>query len=213
MSNIILSPITLANELKDQKAVRFDKGHKEATRQRIIEAAAERFRKDGMAAVGIAGLMADAGLTHGGFYAHFESKEDLLREALAAASDATRQRLTRAAQRNAAGLEGLIRFYLRPEHRDTPAQGCAVSALVPEIARQSETTRAEFTKRLETFLALIAAQLPEIVPAARRQATAIGIFGVLLGTLQLARAVTNPDLSDNILESGITAALRLGEIA
>jgi len=192
--------------------VRFDKGHKQATRQRIIEAAAERFRKDGMAAVGIAGLMADAGLTHGGFYAHFESKEALLREALAAASDTTRQRLTRATLRNGAGLEGLIRFYLRPEHRDTPAQGCAVSALVPEIARQSAATRDEFTDRLESFLALIASQLPEALPAARRQETTIGIFGVLLGTLQLARAVTDPVLSDNILESGITAALRLGEV-
>ncbi len=188
--------------------MRFEKGHKEQTRQRIIKVASERFRKDGVEAVGIAGLMAEAGLTHGGFYAHFESKEDLLREAMVAAMDTTRERLNRAAETN--GLEGLVRRYLRPSHRDTPQDGCTIASLVAEIARHEPQTRAVFSRRVEAFLARIAAHLPER-PEAQKQPAAIGILSVLLGALQLSRAVTDPALSDAILENGIRSALRLAK--
>lgn len=187
--------------------MRFEKGHKAETRKRIIKAASERFRKDGVEAVGIAGLMAEAGLTHGGFYAHFESKEDLLREAMTAALDDTRERLNRATD-----LEGLVRRYLRPSHRDTPENGCAIAALVAEIARHEPATRDVFSARVEAFLARIEAHLPDLPEAARSQA-AIGILGVMLGTLQLSRAVTKKSLSDSVLESGIQAALRLAQPA
>jgi TetR/AcrR family transcriptional repressor of nem operon len=190
--------------------MRFEKGHKEETRKRIIKVASERFRKDGVEAVGIAGLMAEAGLTHGGFYAHFESKEDLLREAMVAAMDTTRERLNRAAERD--GLEGLVRRYLRPSHRDTPQDGCTIASLVAEIARHEPETREVFSRRVEAFLLRIAAHLPAL-PEAERKPAAIGILGVLLGTLQLSRAVTDPELSDSILENGIRAALRLANPA
>ncbi len=192
--------------------MRFDKGHKAATRKRIVAVASERFRRDGVSAVGIAGLMADAGLTHGGFYAHFDSKEDLLREALVAASAGTGERLARAAAEDGAGLAGIIRYYLRPAHRDKPAQGCVVAALAPEIARQPAETRAAFSARLAVVLGQIAAQLPAGFAAAERDAAAIGIFGVMVGTLQLSRAVADPELSGRILESGVAAALRLGDV-
>ncbi len=182
--------------------MRFEKGHKAATRQRIIDAAAEKFRKDGVAAVGIAGLMGEAGLTHGGFYAHFESKEALIRDALAAAMDRTSQRLNRAGDE--AGLEGLIRTYLRRAHRDNPQNGCAIASLGPEIARHEPETREMFARRVEAFTARIAAYLP-----AEDAATAIGITGILIGTLQLARATPDNVRSDQILEAGIAAALKL----
>jgi len=188
--------------------MRFEKGHKEQTRQRIIKVASERFRKDGVEAVGIAGLMAEAGLTHGGFYAHFDSKEDLLREALVAAMDNTRERLNRAAERD--GLEGLVRRYLRPSHRDTPEDGCTIASLVAEIARHEPETREVFSRRVETFLLRIAAHLTAL-PEAEKKPAAIGILGVMLGALQLSRAVTDPELSDAILENGIRAALRLAK--
>jgi AcrR family transcriptional regulator len=191
--------------------MRFEKGHKEETRKRIIKVASERFRKDGVEAVGIAGLMAEAGLTHGGFYAHFESKEDLVREAMVAAMDVTRERLNRAAE-PPAGLEGLVRRYLRPSHRDTPEQGCAIAALVAEIARHEPETRAVFSGRIEAFLARIVDHLQEL-PKAERQPAAIGILGVLLGALQLSRAMTDKALSDSVLESGIQSALRLAKPA
>jgi len=188
--------------------MRFEKGHKAETRKRIVKVAAARFRKDGVAAVGIAGLMAEAGLTHGGFYAHFESKEALLREAMVAAMDTTRERLNRAAESH--GLEGLVRRYLRPSHRDTPEDGCTIASLVAEIARHETATREVFSARVDTFLLRIAAHLTALPEAARKQA-AIGILGVMLGTLQLSRAVTDTALSDSVLESGIQAALRLAK--
>jgi TetR/AcrR family transcriptional repressor of nem operon len=188
--------------------VRFAKGHKEETRQRIIEVASRMFRRDGVEAVGIAGLMAEAGLTHGGFYAHFRSKEELVREAMLLAFEQSRMRREAGPDKEAA-LEDLIRFYLRPAHRDAPELGCAVAALVSEIARHEPPTRTAFFEKLEALTARIAALLPASLPETERTATATAIFATLLGTLQMARVATDPDRSDAILESGITAALRL----
>ncbi len=184
--------------------MRFEKGHKEATRRRIVEVASEKFREDGVEAVGIAGLMAAAGLTHGGFYAHFDSKEDLVRAALAAAFDGSRMKYDR-------GLEGLVRSYLRPAHRDNPGKGCAFAALTQEIARHPAETRAAFEARMAGFIGRIAALLPAEAPSP--EGTAIGIMGVMIGTLQMARAVTDPVFSDRILENGVAAALALAAAA
>jgi TetR/AcrR family transcriptional repressor of nem operon len=192
--------------------MRFEKGHKAATRQKIIETAAARFRKDGIAATGIAGLMADAGLTHGGFYAHFGSKEELVREAMEAAALASRARLERASAPSRS-LEAYIRSYLRPAHRDTPEQGCFIAALGAELARHEPETRAAVSEKIEMLLDRIAAQLPAAQSLEWRHQTAIGIFGVMSGTLQLARAVADETLSTKILESGIAAALQLAGVS
>lgn len=192
--------------------MRFEKGHKEQTRQRIIETASRKFRKDGVAATGIAGLMADAGLTHGGFYAHFASKEELVRAAMEEALNQTyarRQEVLGQVAPGADSLETLVRFYLRPAHRDTPERGCAAAALVSEIARHEPETRAAFTGRLQRLLDQIAGLLPPEMDAEARDSLAIGLFGTLLGCLQMARAVNDPALSTQILESGERAALAL----
>ncbi len=188
--------------------MRFDKGHKEQTRRRIVETAARRFRKEGVEAVGIAGLMADAGLTHGGFYAHFASKEELVRAALEEASDQSRERRAVLLEKGES-LEALVRSYLRPVHRDTPELGCAAAALIAEIARHEPETRSAFTGRLKELLAQFEAALPVDMPEEVRSRRAIGIFGTMLGTLQMARAVTDPVLSVKMLESGVEAALAL----
>jgi len=188
--------------------MRFEKGHKAATRQKIIETAAARFRRDGIAATGIAGLMADAGLTHGGFYAHFGSKEELVREAMAEASAASRARLERASGDDSS-LAAYIRTYLRPAHRDAPEKGCFVAALGAELARHEPETKAAVAEKIEGVLARIAAKLPAGQNAERRLETAIGIFGVMSGTLQLARAVADEAMSAKILQSGVAAALQL----
>lgn len=192
--------------------MRFEKGHKEQTRQKIVETASRRFRKEGVEAVGIAGLMADAGLTHGGFYAHFASKEDLVRAALDDAMEKNRARREAALAAYPVGaerLEALIRYYLRPAHRDNAEQGCVMASLVAEIARREDETRERLTSRLAVYLDQIAANLPEHKTPEERERLAIGIFGSMLGTLQLARGVTNREESDKILESGIAAALTL----
>jgi AcrR family transcriptional regulator len=187
--------------------MRFEKGHKAATRARIVEVASERFLKDGVAATGIATVMADAGLTHGGFYAHFSSKDELVGEAMQSAAARTKARLDRTA--SDATIEDRIKNYLRASHRDAAGRGCVAAALAAEIARLGDPTRKIFTEQLEAIFARLAAQLPSEIPDSERLPRAIGIFGTMMGTLQLARAADNPALSDKILESGVAAALRL----
>ena len=188
--------------------MRYEKGHKQATRQRIIETAAARFRRDGIEAVGVADLMAEAGLTHGGFYSHFKSKEDLIQ---AAAQEAATQSRARFFQRTSeGGLEAWIRGYLRTEHRDHPERGCPVPTLAAELARHPKSTRTGFAEILERFPEAIDPFLPALPPAAKRK-MAFGIFGTLIGSMQMARAVTDPAMSDEILEAGIQSALRLAQ--
>jgi AcrR family transcriptional regulator len=187
--------------------MRYDKGHKEATRERIIDVAARQFRQDGVAAVGLAGIMADAGLTNGAFYTHFESKDDLVQAVLSKAL-AKRETTLRTAAESASGLEASIRDYLSPRHRDNPGGGCPTAALVAEIARAPRATREAFTGKVSQFIALIAGQLRAGSVAERRQ-SAIAIYGIMVGALQLARAVNDRQLSDEILENGVSAALAL----
>ena len=189
--------------------MRYEKGHKDTTRQHIIDVASRQFRGNGVAAVGLAGIMSDAGLTNGAFYTHFDSKEDLVRAVLLNGLDRREQRLRTVAADNA-GLETMIRDYLSPSHRDRPGTGCPTAALVAEVARHPRTTRDAFTAKVSTFIELIATQIQAGSPGERRR-NAVAIYGMIVGTLQLARAVNDKTLSDEILESGVTAALALAE--
>lgn len=186
--------------------MRYGKGHKEETRQHIVEVAARKFREEGVAAAGIAGLMAEAGLTNGAFYNHFDSKEHLVQEAMTHALDRRDAALGEAGPGSG---EAFIRSYLSPSHRDGPGQGCFTAALAAEIARHPEPTRAAFTRAVERTLGRIAAELPDDVPTEERERKAAAIYGVMVGSLQLARAVTDRALSDRILAGGLEAALAL----
>jgi TetR/AcrR family transcriptional regulator, transcriptional repressor for nem operon len=187
--------------------VRYPKGHTDATRKRILKTASRRFRKEGLERAGIADLMKAAGLTHGGFYFHFASKEDLVREAMNEAFDQSSARYVRRGKRGQ--LEAIVRGYLAPATRDKPENACAAAALVAEIARHPASTRRSFMANLDHLFELIGAQLPSGSANARRRC-AIGIFAVMMGALQLARAEPNPTRSRQILKSGINAALILG---
>jgi len=187
--------------------MRYEKGHKDATRKHIVKVASERFRRDGVDAVGVAGLMADAGLTHGGFYSHFASKEELVRASTVDALEGGRAQLARAAAADG-GVEAIVRAYLRPAHRDAPARGCAFAALTSEIARRPQATRAALTSEFKAHVDLIARCLPARDKRESERA-ALAIFSVMMGALQLARAVADKDLSDRILQSGTDAALSL----
>ncbi len=189
--------------------MRYEKGHKDTTRQHIIDVASRQFRGHGVAAVGLAGIMSDAGLTNGAFYTHFDSKEDLVQAVLAKALDRREDRLRAVAADNA-GLETMIRDYLSPRHRDRADDGCPTAALVAEVARHPKATRDAFTAKVSTFIELIATQIYAGSLAERRR-NAVAIYGMMVGTLQLARAVNDRNLSDEILESGVTAALALAE--
>src|SRR3954463_14180287 len=113
-------------------ARRSGRGHKQATRERILEAAGRRFKQDGIDSAGVAAVMSDAGLTNGAFYAHFSSKEDLVASVLADQLRAQRESVD-AEPTGRAGLEAFIRDYLSPQHRDHPADGCPSAALLDEI--------------------------------------------------------------------------------
>jgi TetR/AcrR family transcriptional regulator, transcriptional repressor for nem operon len=185
--------------------MRYGKDQKQATRQRILEAAGRRFKADGIDGAGVAAVMSDAGLTNGAFYAHFASKEDLVANVLADQVRAQRQRFdTQAADRS--GLEAIIRAYLSPQHRDQVADGCPSAALLDEIARRPTTTKQVFTDELLATADDIAARL---APTAASRIDALALFGCMIGTLQVARAVTDRDLSDQLLARGVETALQL----
>src|SRR5438132_2705856 len=126
--------------------MRYEKGRKDASRRRIIEVASDRFRSDGIAATGLAGIMSDAGLTNGAFYPHFKSKAELVRESLAAVMDDQAAEVQEAVA--AGGLEAAIAAYLSPGHRDYPETGCTLAALLPELAREPAETRSFWAERL-----------------------------------------------------------------
>lgn len=190
--------------------MRYAPGHNEATRERIIEVAARLFREAGIAAVGLAKVMTEADLTVGTFYTHFKSKEALLREALQHALRLRHAELEQALSEG--NLEGAVRAYLSREHRDAPGAGCAAAALAPEVARHPRASRQAFVTGLTPSVELIRAALSE-QRAAVSVAEATAFFGLLAGTLQLARATPDRAESDAILEAGAEAALRLAQPA
>src|SRR5215213_6871968 len=192
---------------RERFAMRYPKDQKQATRQRILEAAGRRFKQDGIDGAGVAAVMSDANLTNGAFYAHFASKEDLIANVLADQLRAQRQSFD-AQPSDRAGLEAFIRSYLSPQHRDQYADGCPSAALLDEIARRPAATKQVFTDELIGVIDDIASRLePTDAEAARTDA--LTIFGLMIGTLQLARALTDRDLSDQLLARGVETALKL----
>ena len=187
--------------------MRYGKDHKQATRQRILEAAGRRFKQDGFDGAGVAAVMSDAGLTNGAFYAHFASKEDLVANVLADQLRTQRQSFD-VQPTDLAGLEAFIRSYLSPQHRDQSADGCPSAALLDEIARRPAATKQVFTDELMGVIDDIASRLDPTDAEATRT-DALTLFGLMLGTLQLARALTDRDRSDQLLARGVETAMTL----
>jgi TetR/AcrR family transcriptional repressor of nem operon len=185
--------------------MRYGKDHKQATRRRILEAAGRRFKQDGIDRAGVAAVMSDAGLTNGAFYAHFASKEDLVANVLVDQLRAQRHSFD-VQLSDGAGLEAIIRAYLSPQHRDQCADGCPSAALLDEIARRPAATRQAYSDELLGIADDIAARLN---PTDAARIDALTLFGFMIGTLQLARALTDRDLSDQLLARGVETALDL----
>lgn len=183
---------------------RYSPGHKSQTRQRILETAGRRFKQDGIDGAGIAAIMSDAELTNGAFYAHFASKDDLVASVVADQMDRWRTGLDSAAQSREA-VEDFVRAYLSPRHRDHPDTGCPSAALLEEIGRCDKATRRAYATGLQEIIETIGVHLSPRDPAAART-QAIGLLTVLIATMQLARAVPDRRLSDEILEAGIRNA-------
>ncbi len=166
---------------------------KARSRQRILDVASRRLREAGLDGLSIANLMSEAGLTHGGFYKHFSSREDLV-------ASAVTQAMTDTLGRPAPSLGSLIDRYLSAEHRDAPGGGCAISALAADVGRADASCRTAFTEQLRSGLQRLAdlsrqAGEDESVEAAMVRLSA------MVGALILARAVNDPDLSGALMQA------------
>ena len=185
--------------------MRYEKGRKDESRRRIVEIASERFRSDGIAASGLAGIMKEAGLTNGAFYPHFPSKAALVSESVAATLAGQAEQIREGLA--AGGLEAVIAAYLSPEHRDNPGKGCTSAALLPELARESVETRELYAERFFDITREMAAALPAGTP--EPEAVALALQATIIGTLQLARTIEGTALSNRILAAGADAARML----
>jgi TetR/AcrR family transcriptional repressor of nem operon len=188
--------------------MRYSKEHKQETHERIVKKASVRLREKGAHGIGVADLMKEAGLTHGGFYAHFDSRESLVVEAFAYAMDRSTERWRKVAEQTPPDkrLATIVENYLTPVHRDDPGNGCAVPALGAEIARESLKTRKAFAAKLEQMIDMMADQVPDVPrKAARKQAMAT--LATMMGTLVLSRIAGTGEFSGEILGAGREAVL------
>ncbi|MCX2729909.1 TetR family transcriptional regulator [Saccharopolyspora sp. NFXS83] len=186
---------------------RYGAEHKQETRQRIIEAAGRRFKQDGIDGSGVATLMSDAGLTNGAFYAHFASKDDLV-AAVVAAQLAEQDAKFEARAAEPDGLQRIVCEYLTPEHRDDRQNGCPSAALLDEIDRCSAATKQAYTGGLLSLVDNIAARVAPQDPDSARLSV-LGVVGLMIGTLQLSRAVADQELATEMLEHGARTALAM----
>jgi TetR/AcrR family transcriptional repressor of nem operon len=180
------------------------KAEKAETHKRIVRIASKRLREDGLAGVGIAELMKEAGLTVGGFYKHFDSRENLVAEALSSAFGGWKRRVDAAASAASGGpavsYARLIDEYLNEAHRDNPGTGCAFGALAGEIARSDKRTRALASEQIRNDLRLISGLVPGKDKRVARE-TAILTMTALVGAIALARAVSGEALSREIMKT------------
>lgn len=176
-----------------------------ANHDRIVDAAAQLFRERGFEGIGVADLMKEVGLTHGGFYGHFSSKEELIAEASVRAltqSLASWSKLAEGAHENP--LPALAESYLTRGHRDDPGAGCLLAALGPEVARQGPAVRRAVTDYVRSACDLLAKLVPGKSKAARRQKV-IATYATLVGAMVMARAVDDRALSQEILDAGLAS--------
>ncbi|BBK33750.1 TetR family transcriptional regulator [Stella humosa] len=174
-------------------------------RDRIVEVAGELFRRHGFDGIGIADVMKAAGLTHGGFYGHFASKEDLAAQASAAALEAGRARWQRLGEKAGDGaFSAFVERYLSPIHRDAPERGCVLAALGAESARQPGPVRDAAASGIDRLADVVAGMLPAAAPAERRR-HALAVLAQMVGAMVLARAAGDSELSDEILAAARAA--------
>ena len=189
--------------------MRYATDHKLATRSRILQAASEVFREKGVAATGVDEVMRRAGLTHGGFYAHFRGKSELVAQACASGFDAGRANLARisALPSRRDRVRALVLSYLSPRHRDNPADGCLVAALGFEAARATGASRLGYSAALQQHRARLAAALRLAADEQQNERLVTALLGQLVGALILARSVADPAESAAVLAQARQTAL------
>jgi TetR/AcrR family transcriptional repressor of nem operon len=177
---------------------------KEVTHERIVEAAARAIRRSGYSGTGVADIMKDAGLTHGGFYAHFDSREAMLAEAAdhaGAEGVALFERIAAEAPPQQ-GLDAMLRTYLSKKHVENAEFGCAAAALCSEMPRQAPEVRRAATRRIKEMIDLVARQSPAWGQPGAHQ-NALVTLATAVGAVVLARAVDDPKLSEAFREAAL----------
>ena len=177
---------------------------KEATHDRIVDAASRAIRRSGYHGTGVADIMKAAGLTHGGFYAHFPSREAMLAEAADRAGSESVEAMARiaAAAPPQQALQAMVQAYLSKEHVKSVETGCATAALGSEMPRQAPEVRRAATRRIKEMIDLVSRQLPDWgKPGAHEHALAA--VATMVGALVLARAVDDPRLSDALRDAAL----------
>jgi TetR/AcrR family transcriptional repressor of nem operon len=186
--------------------MRYDAEHKDETRRRVVKAAARAIREEGPFKVGVAGVMAKAGLTHGGFYAHFASKDDLVAAGIGRMFEEGRRRLDHQTtdQSPAEALAAYVDFYLSPEHRDTRTAGCPLPFLSADAPRLPAPARERYAQGVADLTGRLAERL-EAMGWADSLTQARSMLSELVGALSLARADPDPARSDAILATSRAA--------
>ena len=188
--------------------MRYSPEHKQETHDRIVKKASVRLREKGAHGIGVADLMKEAGLTHGGFYAHFDSREALVIEAFGYAMDRSMEHWRKITDEVSPDkrLAMIAEAYLSALHRDNPGHGCSIPALGAEIARESPKARKAFAGKLDEMIEVLADNIPNMPrKAARKQAVAT--LATMAGTMLLARIAGSSELSDEVLKVGRDSAL------
>src|SRR5467141_2042537 len=185
-------------------SMRHSKTEKANTHKRIVAVAAKKFREEGLAGIGIADLMKEAGLTVGGFYKHFKSRDALVAEAVGSSLDMWKDRIDAAA---AGGprftYESLVDDYLSEAHRNYPGTGCPVAALAGDLARSDKHTRAVATRKTRDNIELLASLIRETNKSDKDTARsrAVMTYCAMVGAISMARAVSDKELSREILKT------------
>jgi len=188
---------------------RYSADHKEKTRAAIIEAAAERIRTEGLAGLGVAAIMSEAGLTHGGFYAHFPSRDALLAAAIGRLFDKAIDGVGRTEAKYGAkeGLARYVDFYLSPRHRDDMTIGCPIPSLAGEARRSAEEVRLAFEEGLDRLAARLGRLMPPNAKKVGGKKAAMALLGEMAGTLAVSRAMTDAKQSSELLAAKRKAVL------
>jgi TetR/AcrR family transcriptional repressor of nem operon len=178
--------------------MRYSDTHKEETRKKVVTAAAGAVRAKGPDGVGVAEIMAQVGLTHGGFYAHFPNKEALVAAAITEAFGQGRQRFGRLTDgmSPAQALEAFIDAYVSEDHRAYPVRGCPLTALSNDMPRQGEVVRQAFDAGVQGMIARLVGWLPDTLD---RDELASSLVAEMAGAVALSRAVSDPQLAARLL--------------
>jgi TetR/AcrR family transcriptional repressor of nem operon len=189
--------------------MRYSPGHKAEVRQKIVQDAALRVRQEGLNGAAVAAVMRDTGLTHGGFYKHFESKDDLLVESVREAFRDFAEKLVHAAKqsRSKEPWKAIVKFYLSVEHCDDARHGCPLTALGPDLARVDATMRGQFFTDLVNYKDTMLPFMPGRRTADKESAF-FAIFSTMIGAMQLARALHHPAAQEKVLTDARDFLLR-----